>query len=107
MPGMGPGMVPLLQASAPHQRWGVWPLRMIWREAGPVHGGSSVGLGFEPGVLWPQGRGLTTRPRRLLDMLEQVGLEPPPADSGNLGKIVSRANHMSLGQIDLTFSLHG
>ncbi|GBM28601.1 hypothetical protein AVEN_72175-1 [Araneus ventricosus] len=59
-----PELAPPLQASTPHQREGVWPLRMIWRAAGPIHGGSSVKLGFEPGTLRPQSRGLTTRPPR-------------------------------------------
>ncbi|GBO26479.1 hypothetical protein AVEN_270029-1 [Araneus ventricosus] len=47
---------------APHQREGVWPLPMIWRAAGPIHGGSSVESGFEPGTLRSQSRYLTTRP---------------------------------------------
>ncbi|GBN85792.1 hypothetical protein AVEN_95172-1 [Araneus ventricosus] len=34
------------------------------RLAGPIHGGSSVESGLEPGTLWPQSRDLTTRPPR-------------------------------------------
>ncbi|GBN48200.1 hypothetical protein AVEN_156177-1 [Araneus ventricosus] len=61
-----PELAPPLQASTPHQREGVWPLRMIWRAAGPIHGGSSGESGFEPGTLRPQSRDLTTRPPRPL-----------------------------------------
>ncbi|GBM52947.1 hypothetical protein AVEN_111302-1 [Araneus ventricosus] len=64
-------LAPPLKTSTPHQREDVWPLRMICRATGPMHGGSSVGLGFEPGALRPQGRGLTTRlpwPPSLLDL---------------------------------------
>ncbi|GBM07613.1 hypothetical protein AVEN_230046-1 [Araneus ventricosus] len=39
---------------------------MIWRATGPIHGGSSVESGFEPGTLRSQGRGPTTRPPRPL-----------------------------------------
>ncbi|GBO20852.1 hypothetical protein AVEN_130428-1, partial [Araneus ventricosus] len=35
---------------------------MIWLSTGPMHDGSSVESGFEPGALQPQGRGLATRP---------------------------------------------
>ncbi|GBM45117.1 hypothetical protein AVEN_233478-1 [Araneus ventricosus] len=70
-----PELAPPLQTFAPHQREGIWPLRMIWRATGPIHGGSSVesgfaedppcmGLGFEPGILRAQGRCLATRPPR-------------------------------------------
>ncbi|GBM54148.1 hypothetical protein AVEN_202511-1 [Araneus ventricosus] len=37
---------------------------MIWRETGPIHGGSSVESGLEPGALRPQSRDLTTRAPR-------------------------------------------
>ncbi|GBO41320.1 hypothetical protein AVEN_257146-1 [Araneus ventricosus] len=59
-----PELAPPLQASAPFQREDVWPLRMIWRAPGPIHGGSSVELGFEPAALRSGGRGLATRPPR-------------------------------------------
>ncbi|GBO45845.1 hypothetical protein AVEN_164697-1 [Araneus ventricosus] len=59
-----PRLAPPLQTSTPHQRGGVWPLRMIWRATGPIHGGSSVESGLEPGALRFQSRDLTTRPPR-------------------------------------------
>ncbi|GBN72266.1 hypothetical protein AVEN_161408-1 [Araneus ventricosus] len=37
---------------------------MIERATGPMHGGSSVESGFEPGTLWPRSRDLTTWPPR-------------------------------------------
>ncbi|GBM42421.1 hypothetical protein AVEN_138769-1 [Araneus ventricosus] len=43
-----PELTPNLQTSAPHQREGVWPRRMIKRAESPIHGGSSVESGFEP-----------------------------------------------------------
>ncbi|GBM39263.1 hypothetical protein AVEN_140314-1 [Araneus ventricosus] len=52
------------QAFMPHQREGILPLRMIYSAAGPIHCGSLVKSGFEPGALRPQGRDLTTRPPR-------------------------------------------
>ncbi|GBM04806.1 hypothetical protein AVEN_20237-1 [Araneus ventricosus] len=55
---------PLLQTSMPHQREGVWPLRMIYGATGSIHGGSSVESSFEPGTLRPQSRDLTTRLQR-------------------------------------------
>ncbi|GBL95804.1 hypothetical protein AVEN_197138-1 [Araneus ventricosus] len=57
-----PELVPPLKASAQHQREGVWTLSMGWRAAGPIRGGSSVELGFEPATLRSRGRGLATRP---------------------------------------------
>ncbi|GBN25947.1 hypothetical protein AVEN_273348-1 [Araneus ventricosus] len=59
-----PELAPPLQASAPHQLQAVWPLRMIWRATGPIHGGSSVESGFEPGTFRSQGRDLTITPPR-------------------------------------------
>ncbi|GBN01306.1 hypothetical protein AVEN_240022-1 [Araneus ventricosus] len=59
-----PELAPPLQASAPRQREGVWPLRMIWRTTGPIHDGSSVESGFGPEALLPQSRDPTTRPPR-------------------------------------------
>ncbi|GBN34770.1 hypothetical protein AVEN_209528-1 [Araneus ventricosus] len=59
-----PELAPHLQTSTPHQGEDVWPLRMIWRATGPIHGGSSMESGFEPGTLWPKSRDLTTRPLR-------------------------------------------
>ncbi|GBM91624.1 hypothetical protein AVEN_166667-1 [Araneus ventricosus] len=59
-----PELASPLQTSAPHQREDVWPLRMIWRTTGPIHGGSSVESGFEPAALRSRGRDLTTRPPR-------------------------------------------
>ncbi|GBL72237.1 hypothetical protein AVEN_115206-1 [Araneus ventricosus] len=59
-----PELAPPLQTSTPHRREDVWPLRMNWRATGPIHGGSSVESGFEPGTLRPQSRDLTTRPPR-------------------------------------------
>ncbi|GBM43002.1 hypothetical protein AVEN_88604-1 [Araneus ventricosus] len=56
-----PELTPPLQTSTPHQREDVWPLRMIWRAAVPIHSGSSVESVFEPGTLRPQGRDTTTR----------------------------------------------
>ncbi|GBM59034.1 hypothetical protein AVEN_104706-1, partial [Araneus ventricosus] len=38
------------------------PLCMGYQAAGPIHGGSSVESGFEPGTLRLQSRDLTTRP---------------------------------------------
>ncbi|GBN37053.1 hypothetical protein AVEN_96460-1 [Araneus ventricosus] len=37
---------------------------MIWRAAGPIHGGSSAVSGFKPGALRPYSPDLTTRPPR-------------------------------------------
>ncbi|GBN07048.1 hypothetical protein AVEN_150760-1 [Araneus ventricosus] len=48
----------------PRQREEFWQLRMIYSATGPIRGGSSVESGFEPGVLWPQGRDPTIRPPR-------------------------------------------
>ncbi|GBM51145.1 hypothetical protein AVEN_215008-1, partial [Araneus ventricosus] len=50
MKGTTPEPAPPFQASAQHQREGVWPLR------------SAVELGFEPGTLLCRSRDLTTRP---------------------------------------------
>ncbi|GBM04609.1 hypothetical protein AVEN_242847-1 [Araneus ventricosus] len=61
-----PELTPPLQTYMPHQRESVWLLRMIWSAAGPIHGGSSVESGFEPGTFQPQSRDLTTRPPRPL-----------------------------------------
>ncbi|GBM31383.1 hypothetical protein AVEN_99603-1 [Araneus ventricosus] len=58
------GLVLPLQASAPHQRVDVGALRMIYGAAGPIHGGSPVESGFEPGTLRPRRRELSTRPPR-------------------------------------------
>ncbi|GBM58841.1 DBH-like monooxygenase protein 1 [Araneus ventricosus] len=44
-----PDLAAPLQSSALHQREDVWPLT-IWRAAGPIHDGSSVESGFEPGA---------------------------------------------------------
>ncbi|GBM88952.1 hypothetical protein AVEN_33464-1 [Araneus ventricosus] len=57
-------LAPPFPISAPHQREGVWPLRMSQRAAGPTHGESSVESGFEPATLRSRGRDLTTRPPR-------------------------------------------
>ncbi|GBN86279.1 hypothetical protein AVEN_141681-1 [Araneus ventricosus] len=54
-----------VQASAPHQREGVWPLLVTLRAACPKHGGTSLELGLEPLTFRPQGRDFTTRPPRL------------------------------------------
>ncbi|GBM22057.1 hypothetical protein AVEN_137367-1 [Araneus ventricosus] len=60
-----PKLAPPLQTSMPRQREDVWPLRMIWRAAGPIHGRSSVESGFEPGTFQPQSHfTVTTRPPR-------------------------------------------
>ncbi|GBO35780.1 hypothetical protein AVEN_199554-1 [Araneus ventricosus] len=59
-----PELAPPLQTPTPRQQEDVWPLRMVQRAAGPIHGGSSVESGFEPGALRPQGRDLATRPPR-------------------------------------------
>ncbi|GBL96858.1 hypothetical protein AVEN_118974-1, partial [Araneus ventricosus] len=59
-----PELEPPLQTSMSHQRENVWPLRMIERAAGPIHGGSSVESGFEPGDL-------PTRPPRPLPNLDR------------------------------------
>ncbi|GBL79868.1 hypothetical protein AVEN_28930-1 [Araneus ventricosus] len=53
---------PPLQASAPHQREDVWLLRINSRATAPIHLGSSVESGFEPGILWSRSRDLTTTP---------------------------------------------
>ncbi|GBM00011.1 hypothetical protein AVEN_214090-1 [Araneus ventricosus] len=37
---------------------------MILRATGPIHDRSSVESGFEPGILPPPSRGLTTKPSR-------------------------------------------
>ncbi|GBO34290.1 hypothetical protein AVEN_166295-1 [Araneus ventricosus] len=55
---------------------------MIWRAAGPIHGGSSVESGFGPGTLRPQSRGLTTRPPRPSNKTD---------DKGKESKVVSEA----------------
>ncbi|GBL91622.1 hypothetical protein AVEN_21696-1, partial [Araneus ventricosus] len=47
-----PELAPPLQTSAPHQREDVWPLRVIWSAADPIHGGSSVESGFELATCW-------------------------------------------------------
>ncbi|GBN80315.1 hypothetical protein AVEN_14397-1 [Araneus ventricosus] len=57
-----PELAPPLQASGPRQWEGVWPLRVIQRAAGPIHGGSSLESGFKPGALRSRSRNLTTRP---------------------------------------------
>ncbi|GBL83294.1 hypothetical protein AVEN_110622-1 [Araneus ventricosus] len=57
-----PELAPPLQPFASHQLEDVWPLRMIWRATGPIHGGSSVESGFEQATLRFRGRDLTTRP---------------------------------------------
>ncbi|GBO10339.1 hypothetical protein AVEN_110193-1 [Araneus ventricosus] len=57
-----PELASPLQTCTPHQRQHVWPLRMVWRAAGLIHGGSSVESGFETGALRPQGRDPTIRP---------------------------------------------
>ncbi|GBN43003.1 hypothetical protein AVEN_124590-1 [Araneus ventricosus] len=59
-----PGLAPPLQASAPHKREGVWPLRVIWRATGPIHGGLSAESGFEHATLRSRGRDLATRQLR-------------------------------------------
>ncbi|GBM63686.1 hypothetical protein AVEN_198691-1 [Araneus ventricosus] len=59
-----PQLAPPLQTSAPHQRKDVWPLRMIQRATGPIHGGSSVESCFEAATLRSRGRDLNTRPPR-------------------------------------------
>ncbi|GBL88375.1 hypothetical protein AVEN_103031-1 [Araneus ventricosus] len=59
-----PELAPPLQASTPHQRESVWPLRMIWCATGPIHGGSSVESGFEPAALRSGGRDLASSPPR-------------------------------------------
>ncbi|GBN89374.1 hypothetical protein AVEN_109532-1 [Araneus ventricosus] len=45
---------------------------MIWQVGGPLHDGSSVELGFEPGALRLRGRGLTTRPPRPLGFQRRI-----------------------------------
>ncbi|GBM18202.1 hypothetical protein AVEN_151734-1 [Araneus ventricosus] len=60
-----PELAPPLQASTPHQREDLWPLCMIWYETGPIHGGSSVESGFEPGTLRPQSLALPLGQRGL------------------------------------------
>ncbi|GBM14962.1 hypothetical protein AVEN_42423-1, partial [Araneus ventricosus] len=64
MTGTAPGLAPPLQASAPRRWEEVWPLRMIWRAAGHIHGGSLVKSGLEPATLMSPGRDFTTRPPR-------------------------------------------
>ncbi|GBN81585.1 hypothetical protein AVEN_270749-1 [Araneus ventricosus] len=76
-----PELAPPLQTSTPHQREDVWSLRMIWRAAGPRHGGSSVEAGFEPGALRPQSRDLTTRaprPRVINGRMKSIKLSCKP-----------------------------
>ncbi|GBM57493.1 hypothetical protein AVEN_231200-1 [Araneus ventricosus] len=63
-------LTPPLQTSAPHQRKEIWPLCMILRATGPLHGSSPVELVFEPGTLRPKGRDITTRPPRPLNNME-------------------------------------
>ncbi|GBN09682.1 hypothetical protein AVEN_110925-1 [Araneus ventricosus] len=55
-----PELPPLLQASEPHQR------EDVWRATGPIHDGSSVESGLEPGSPWSRGRDFTTRPPKTL-----------------------------------------
>ncbi|GBM92038.1 hypothetical protein AVEN_5499-1 [Araneus ventricosus] len=64
---------PPLQASTSHQREDDWPLRMISRATGPIHGGSSVESGLEHGILRPQSRDFTTRSPRPLRYLCATG----------------------------------
>ncbi|GBL86629.1 hypothetical protein AVEN_194872-1 [Araneus ventricosus] len=40
------------------------PTGCVWLATSPIYGGSAVKLGFEPGALLLQSRGLTTRPPR-------------------------------------------
>ncbi|GBM04060.1 hypothetical protein AVEN_247933-1 [Araneus ventricosus] len=49
----------------------IWPLRMSWHAAGPIHGRSLVESGFEPGALQPRSRDLTTRPPRPSNVLKK------------------------------------
>ncbi|GBN89647.1 hypothetical protein AVEN_174841-1 [Araneus ventricosus] len=65
-----PQLAPPIQTSMPHQRGDVWPLRMILRATGPIHGGSLVESGFEPGPFGPKAgtlplghRGLPNKPK--------------------------------------------
>ncbi|GBL96353.1 hypothetical protein AVEN_238710-1 [Araneus ventricosus] len=67
-----PELAPPLQTSSPHQREDVSPLHMIWCATGPIHGGSSVELGFEPATLRSRGRDLTTRAPRPQPVLRNV-----------------------------------
>ncbi|GBM77873.1 hypothetical protein AVEN_24622-1 [Araneus ventricosus] len=59
-----PDLAPPLQTSAPHQREDVWLLCMILRATAPIHDGSLVESGFEPGTLRPEVETLTIRQSR-------------------------------------------
>ncbi|GBM20113.1 hypothetical protein AVEN_268428-1 [Araneus ventricosus] len=62
MTKMTPALASLFQISASSHREDAWLLCMIYHATGPIHGGSSVKSGFEPGTL--QHRDLATRPKR-------------------------------------------
>ncbi|GBM36261.1 hypothetical protein AVEN_71966-1 [Araneus ventricosus] len=59
-----PELAPPLQTSTPHQQEDVWPPTCDLACNGPIHDGSSVESGFEPGTLWSRRRHLTTKPPR-------------------------------------------
>ncbi|GBL72471.1 hypothetical protein AVEN_115387-1 [Araneus ventricosus] len=85
---------PPLQASTQHQREGVWLLRMIQRAAGPIHGGSSVESGFEPGTLRNRAEALPPGHRGLQDLGKpaiNVSEVPSPSVSWKLRECVDLA----------------
>ncbi|GBO29463.1 hypothetical protein AVEN_87185-1 [Araneus ventricosus] len=59
-----PELAPPLQTSALHQQEDVWPPVYYKGATDPIHDGSSVESGFEPGILRLRGRHLTTRTPR-------------------------------------------
>ncbi|GBO44611.1 hypothetical protein AVEN_219976-1 [Araneus ventricosus] len=72
MMGSTPELALLLQASAPHQRESVWPLRMLQGATGPIHGGFWVEPVFEPGTSQPRSRDLTTTPPWLCSTVSRI-----------------------------------
>ncbi|GBN30403.1 hypothetical protein AVEN_17317-1 [Araneus ventricosus] len=91
-----PELAPPLQISTPHQREDVWPLRMIKRATGPIHGGSSVESGFEPRALRPQSRDLTTRPQRP---------QPNDQDDSSVDTPFSNFHTTSVGELSTSTNL--
>ncbi|GBN65949.1 hypothetical protein AVEN_52348-1 [Araneus ventricosus] len=62
MPRTTHEMASPLQTSAPHQWEDVWPLCMIERATGPIHGGSSAKSDFELISIHPRSRVNASRP---------------------------------------------
>ncbi|GBM07143.1 hypothetical protein AVEN_15400-1 [Araneus ventricosus] len=72
-----PELAPPLQTFAPHQQEDVWPPVYYKRATDPIHDGSSVESGFEPGILRIRGRHLTTRTPRPVPNHTRIDRTPP------------------------------